>query len=383
MTKKMQRSYIREILDATNEDTISFAGGLPDETLFPMEKLKKATLKVLENNLCMQYSKSKGIDSLREKIASLYTNYFDFPTTKDEIMITTGSQQAFDLISKTFLQKDILVQTPTYIGALSSFKVLGLKIKGFKNISSLTSMLSKKSGLYCMSDLSNPNAISLNPSQRKEVSDILNKKGSFLIEDAAYSLLNFSGEIKKPISATYENSFHLGSFSKIIAPGLRVGWIRANKDLLDKTLIAKEALDLHTSTFNQMILNQFLEDNDIFEHIKQIRSEYKIKMEFMAKCFEKYIPSFDFTKPEGGMFIYGKFNEDSFSLAKRVLEKNIAFVPAKVFFDDNQNSYEARFNFTNSTNEQIEKGIKEISNTLRLESESIWFEIFKKKSSFF
>jgi DNA-binding transcriptional MocR family regulator len=382
MTKKIQRSYIREILDATNEDTISFAGGLPDENLFPMEKLKKATLKVFENSLCMQYSKSKGLDSLREKIAFLYTNYFDFPTTKDEIMITTGSQQAFDLISKTFLQKDILVQTPTYIGALSSFKVLGLKIKGFKNISSLTNMLSKKSGLYCMSDLSNPNAISLNTFQRKELSDILNKKGSFLIEDAAYSLLNFSGKINKPISVTYENSFHLGSFSKIVAPGLRVGWIRANKDLLDKALIAKEALDLHTSTFNQMILNQFLEDNDIFEHIKQIRREYKVKMEFMAKCFKKYIPSFDFKKPEGGMFIYGKFNEDSFPLAKRVLEKNIAFVPAKVFFDDNQNSYEARFNFTNSTKEQIEKGIKEISNTLQLESKSIWFEIFKKNSPF-
>lgn len=379
MSKKIQRSYIREILDATNKETISFAGGLPDENLFPMDNLKKATSKVLENSSCMQYSKSQGIDGLREKIASFYTNYFDFPTTKDEIMITTGSQQAFDIISKTFIKKEVVVQTPTYIGALSAFKVLDLKVKAFKYIGYLNEMLKSDSALYIMSDFANPNAICLDDKQRDDIVHILNKKESFLIEDGAYSFLDFDGKIRKPISSKYKKSFHLGSFSKIIAPGLRVGWIRADKSLLEKILVSKEALDLHTPTLNQMIINQFLEDNDLFEHLKNIRANYKSKMEFMAECFEKYMPDFKFLKPNGGMFIYGKFNEDSFTLAKEVLKKNIAFVPAQVFFHDNKKSKEARFNFTNSSKEEIEKGIKEISKMLITKNESIWFKMFKEK----
>jgi DNA-binding transcriptional MocR family regulator len=369
--KRVQRSYIREILDATNEKTISFAGGLPNEELFPMDELKKATIKVYENRACMQYSKSQGIEELREKIANFYTKYFDFPTTKDEILITTGSQQAFDIIAKTFLQKDVLVQTPTYIGALSAFNVLGLKPSGFKYIGSLNEKLKKESGLYIMSDFANPNSVSLDDNERKEIAYILNKKESYLIEDGAYSLLDFKGKINHPISAMYKKSFHLSSFSKIVAPGLRVGCIRADKSLIEKILVSKEALDLHTPTLNQMILNQYLEDNNLFKHLNIVRKNYEEKMSFMADCFKKYIPSFKFEKPEGGMFIYGEFEEDSFILAKKVLKKNIAFVPARVFFHNNQNSKEARFNFTNSSNEKIEEGIKEIAKLLNQNNESI------------
>ena len=365
MTKKIERSYIREILDATNEETISFAGGLPDANLFPMEDLKKASLKVLENPLSMQYSKSQGDDNLREKIASLYNKYFDFPTSKDQILITTGSQQTFDIISKTFVKEEIIVQNPTYIGALSAFRVLGLKTKSFDSIDSLDEILKKDSALYIMSDFANPNTKCYDVEEREKVSNILNKKDSFLIEDGAYTFLDFKGKVRKPISSRYKKSFHLGSFSKIVAPGLRVGWIRADKEMIDQILVSKEALDLHTSTFNQMLLNQYLEDNDLFEHLEIIRNEYKDKMEFMASCFEKYLPSFIFDRPEGGMFIYGKFEKDSFPLAKKVLEENIAFVPASVFFHDNKNSNEARFNFTNSTKEEIEKGIKIIASFLK------------------
>ncbi len=232
-----------------------------------------------------------------------------------------------------------------------------------------------------MSDFANPSAKSLEKEERKEIAHILNKRGSFLIEDGAYSLLDFDGKIEKPISASYKKSFHLGSFSKIVAPGLRVGWIRSDKKFIEKILVSKEALDLHTPTLNQMILNQFLEDNDLFDHLKKIRMDYKEKMEFMSSCFEKYIPSFKFEKPDGGMFIYGKFQEDSFLLAKEVLKKNIAFVPAQVFFADNKKSKEARFNFTNSSKEEIERGIKEISNMIIVKNESIWFKMFKERLS--
>lgn len=365
MSGKIQRSYIREILDAINEKTISFAGGLPNEKLFPIKQLKEATLKVMDNPLCIQYSKSQGIDSLREKIAKIYTEKFDFPTNKDEILITTGSQQAFDIISKTFLKDDVFVQMPSYIGALSAFKVLGLNIKGFNSNSSLKRELKKDSDVYIMSDFTNPTGKSIDEENRGVLSHVLNKKQSFLIEDGAYSLLDFDGEIKKPICTSVENSFHLGSFSKIVAPGFRIGWIRAKKELLEQILASKEAVDLHTSTFNQMILNQYLEDNDLFEHILDVRAEYERKMEFMSECFEEHLSSFKFERPNGGMFIYGEFEEDSFSLAKDALEKNIAFVPAKVFFHNSQESKEARFNFTNCSFEDIEKGVIGISKILK------------------
>ena len=361
MKKKIERSYIREILDAINDETISFAGGLPNENLFPINDLKEATLKVMENPLCIQYSKSQGLDELREKIANIYTEKLDFKTTKDEILITTGSQQAFDIISKSFLKDEIFVQMPSYIGALSAFKVLGLKIKGFNNNSSLRREIKEHSAVYLMSDFSNPTGMSLDETNREIIARILNDKKALLIEDGAYSLLDFDGELKKPISASVENSFHLGSFSKIVAPGFRIGWIRAKKESLEQIIASKEAIDLHTSTFNQMILNQYLEDNDLFEHIVKVRNEYGEKMEYMAESFEKHLPSFKFTRPKGGMFIYGEFAEDSYPLAKKALEKNIAFVPSQVFYHNGQKTKEARFNFTNSSFEEIEKGIIELS----------------------
>ena len=361
---KIERSYIREILDATNKKTISFAGGLPDHNLFPMKELKKASLKVFKNSLSMQYSKSQGNEGLRKIIASLYTNEYDFPTSKDEILITTGSQQAFDVISKTFLKEDVFVQSPSYLGALSAFRILGLKINEFEDINFLKSNLKETSGLYMMSDFINPTTKCLSKKERKKILELLNKNNPYLIEDAAYSLLDFNGKIRKSISSSYEKSFHLGSFSKIVAPGLRVGWIRAKKELIDELLVSKEALDLHTPTFNQMLLNEYLRKNDLFEHLETIRKEYKEKMQFMSSCFEKYIPSFKFKKPKGGMFIYGEFTEDSFALAKKALAKNIAFVPASVFYTDKRVSNQARFNFSNSSKKEIEKGLKELKNLI-------------------
>lgn len=381
----MKRSYIREILDAINDETISFAGGLPAKELFPLKQIQEASNVVLQNSSSLQYSSSLGDEKLREQIASFYTKYFDFPTHKDEILITTGSQQAFDVISKIFVKKEVVVQSPTYIGALNAFKMLDLKIKEAKTIAFLNTTLNEKNAFYCMSDFQNPNTQSYSQEQREEVAYILNKKNSYLIEDGAYSFLDFEGNIQKPISALYKKSFHLGSFSKIIAPGLRVGWIRAHKSLIEDILVAKESLDLHTPTLTQMIISKYLEDNDLFEHLSKIRNEYKDKMEFMSSCFEQYLPSFSFTKPKGGMFIYGFFKEDSFKIAQEALKKNVAFVPATVFYSNNTDSREARFNFSNATKEQIEEGIKTIASLLenRMYHQSIWYKIFKGELSSF
>ncbi|MFY9074891.1 aminotransferase class I [Malaciobacter mytili] len=357
----MKRSYIREILDAINENTISFAGGLPNEDLFPLKQLKKASKKVFKQKNSLQYSKSQGLDSLREKIANFYTNIYALPTTKEEILITTGSQQAFDIILKSLHANNLVVESPSYIGALSAFKILKKDIKDFKTIEQLENIINKDEIFYCVSDYQNPSTYTYTKKQREKIANILEKKDAFLIEDAAYSLLNFQGKIKKPICKFYsEKSYHLGTFSKIVAPGLRVGWIRANKELIGNILAVKESLDLHTSTFNQMLLDAYLEENNIFKHINKNAKNYKKRMNYMADCMEKYLPNFQFKRPKGGMFIYGKFNniEDSMALAKKALEQNVAFVPAEVFYFDEKKSNEARFNFTNCDFEKTKEGIK-------------------------
>ncbi|RXK01285.1 aminotransferase class I [Arcobacter sp. CECT 8986] len=357
----MKRSYIREILDAIDENTISFAGGLPNEDLFPSKQLEKASKKVFKKKNSLQYSKSQGIDSLREKIASFYTNYYGFDTTKDEVLITTGSQQSFDIILKSLDTKNLVVESPSYIGALSAFKILKTNISEFKDFKELEEEVNKDDVVYSVSDYQNPSTNTYTKKQRVEFAKILHRKDVYFIEDAAYSLLSFDGKIRKPISRLYKDkSYHLGTFSKIVAPGLRVGWIRANKELIEKILAVKESLDLHTATFNQMLIDSYLEENDVFKHIKKNAKNYKKRMNFMADCMEKYLPDFEFTRPKGGMFIYGKFNnlEDSMVLAQEALKENVAFVPAQVFYFDEQKSNAARFNFTNCDFKKTEEGIK-------------------------
>jgi 2-aminoadipate transaminase len=356
----MKRSYIREILDATDENTISFAGGLPDKALFPLSQLSKASKKVFKNSDCLQYSKSQGIEGLREKIASIYTNKLGFKTSKEEILITTGSQQAFDIILKSLNLNQVIVESPSYIGALGAFKILDKEIKDFKKLNELERLVNSSNILYAISDYQNPSTNVYSNEKRKSIASILNKRNSTLIEDGAYCFLNFKNKVKTPISKLYVNSYHLGSFSKIVAPGLRLGWIRTKVENIDKLLAAKESLDLHTSTFNQMLLDEYLKENDLFEHISTINNAYNKKMKYMAKCFKRYIPSFKFKKPKGGMFIYGSFDIDSMKLAKEALKDNIAFVPAEVFYIDKK-SKEARFNFTNATYKEIKIGIKKLA----------------------
>ena len=359
----MKRSYIREILESINEHTISFAGGLPNKNLFPLKQIRQVSLKVLEYPDALQYSQSQGLESLRKEISNIYTNKFNFKTNKDEILITTGSQQAFDIILKTFQTDKMIVQSPSYIGAIGAFRALKLKINSFESINYLKNTLKKSNILYLMSDFQNPNTKSYTKEERMEIEQVLKKQSSILIEDGAYSFLSFDGKISQAISSHYSNSFHLGTFSKIIAPGLRVGWIRAKKENIQKILFAKEALDLHTSTLNQMIIFEYLNTFNLEDHLKLIREDNYKRMIFLSKCFKKFMPYFDFELPKGGMFIYGKFKDiDTMNLAKQIQKLNIAFVPASVFYHDDRVSYEARFNFTNLSYKQMLKGIKKIAN---------------------
>lgn len=329
----MKRSFIREILESIDEQTISFAGGLPNEKLFPVEDLKNVTQKIFDNPKVLQYSVSNGIKPLREKIAQQYSNE-GFPTKAENILITTGSQQAMYIIAKYFELKDITVEEPSYLGAMNIFKLNKLKMQGVKLeedgiiIDAFEKSFEKTKLAYLIPDFQNPFSSTYSQDKREQIAKIVQKYNGILIEDSPYSELYFDKKNKSISKELPQNSFHLGSFSKTLAPSLRIGWIRASETLIRSIMIIKESIDLHSCGISQHILDEYLKDENRYKmHLQTIRNDYKTKMNFFAQTLEEVLPEFTFTKPKGGMFLYGKFNDlDSFELVQRCMKNRVVFV---------------------------------------------------------
>lgn len=367
----MKRSFIREILESIDENTISFAGGLPNEKLFPSEDLKNATLKIFDNPKVFQYGISNGIPELREKIASRYTKE-GFPTSKENILITTGSQQAMYILAKYFENKDITIEEPSYLGAMNIFRLNHLTMKGVKlesdgvNIEEFKESFQNTKLAYLIPDFQNPSATTYSDKKRDEIAKIVELEDGVLIEDSPYSELFFDKKNISISSKIPKNSFHLGSFSKTLVPSLRIGWIRADEDRIKSLMIIKESIDLHSCGISQYILNEYLKDEQKYEkHLQKIRDDYKQKAEFFCEQLNIHLPQFKYEKPKGGMFLYGSFEGiDSFALVQKCIEQKVVYVPGNQFYIDKVPNGEIRFNYTHSTFEQIEKGIKLIKSCL-------------------
>lgn len=367
----MKRSFIREILEAIDDETISFAGGLPDEKLFPIKDLAKASKRVFKKSKHFQYTVTSGIKPLREKIANFY-NEEGFPTKAENILITTGSQQALYIISKYFHSKDIVIEKPSYLGAMNIFKTNGLNMKCVDldydgiDIKEFKREFDKAKLTYLIPDFQNPKSSSYSKKKRDSISNIIKEEGGYIIEDSPYSELFFDNKEDCISKSIPNNSFHLGSFSKTLTPGVRIGWVRAQESLIDKLTQIKETIDLHSSTISQYILNEYLEDkNNYKKHLKNLRAEYQNKMEYFAKSLEKILPEFEFEKPKGGMFIFGKLpNVNTKDLVYKALEKKVVYVPGVEFYLDESKSDEIRFNFTHSNKKQIKEGLKRIRKIL-------------------
>ena len=358
----MKRSFIREILEIIDSNTISFAGGLPNEDLFPIEALEQSSSRVFSKKNNLQYMKSIGSDDLREKIASFY----DFETTKENILITQGAQQGLDLISRFFFEKEILIEAPSYLGAINIFKLNKMEIDTAKLLSDgvdLSEFEAKFRNLtYLNPDFQNPSTICYSQTKREQIGEIISKKGGYLIEDGAYKELFFEAKNRTISSYLPQNSFHLGSFSKVLAPNLRIGWVRADEKLISKLLSIKEAMDLQSCGISQYIIADFLEHNSFENHLKIIRDDYEDRCSFFVKELRKNLPNFQFDNPKGGMFIYGELkNSDTKELAQKALKNSVAFVPSCEFYIDRADNSSIRFNFTNSSKTQIREGIERIS----------------------
>ncbi len=367
----MKRSFIREILESIDSETVSFAGGLPDEALFPMEDLKIANMQVYENSANLQYTTSNGLLQLREKIANFY-NEDGFSTDADNILITTGSQQALYIIANYFKNRKIVIEKPSYLGAVNIFKMNTLTMKEVAlssdgiELSAFKKEYEQTKLAYLIADFQNPMGSLYTQTKREEIASLILKNGGYLIEDSPYSELYFNEKSQSISSMIPKNSLHLGSFSKTLAPSLRLGWVRADKEILVECIKIKETIDLHSCSIAQHTLNNYLSEKTRYKkHLKKLREQYKEKMYFFASALEKYLPTFNFTLPKGGMFIYGSIeNVDTFKLVQKCMQENVVFVPANQFYLDKEVSNEIRFNFTHSNQEDIPIGLKKIARIL-------------------
>lgn len=373
----MKRSFIREILEHTTNDTISFAGGLPDASLFPNKALRDSAMRVLDKPNVLQYGASTGYEPLKEKIAQMYTDN-GFSTSSNEILITSGSQQGLDIISRFNRAKSITIEAPSYLGAMNIFSLntmrqeaIPLKKNGI-NMHLFKKSFSKNKLAYVIPDFQNPSGITYSKKKRYKMAKTVEKYKGILIEDSPYSKLYFKTEYKSISSLIPSRSYHLGSFSKTLAPALRIGWIRADTKLLNPLISYKEAMDLHTNGLAQQILNDYLEDEFKYsKHLGKLRQSYHSKMLFFIQKLDEILPTFIYTKPKGGMFVYGKFRDiDTNKLVQECLKKDVVFVPGSEFYLHDKSTNKIRFNFTHTDIKDVEKGLKKIQSLIsRLDKE--------------
>jgi 2-aminoadipate transaminase len=316
---KVPKSFIREILKvAVDPGIISFGGGLPNPDYFPVEEIKKATIKVLEKDgkNALQYATTEGYLPLREYIAKQYKIKKNIEVSPDEILITNGSQQALDLIGKVFINKNdnLLIEAPGYLGAIQAFSMyqpnfvtIPLRADGADVEEMQRALEQHKIKLfYAVPNFQNPSGISYTEEKRAEVAKVLQKSGTIFVEDDPYGELRFMGEHKSSMKSYLPDQvIMLGTFSKTVTPSLRIGWICAPKLVMEKLIIAKQASDLHTNYLSQRIVCQHLQDNDIDKHIEIIKKVYKLQRDKMVEMLKKYLPQeIKHTEPEGGMFLW-------------------------------------------------------------------------------
>ena len=376
-------SFIRNILKVTDApDVISFAGGLPNPISFPIEEIQNSINHAIAENgaKLFQYSTTEGYLPLRQYIADKYKKDYGLDIDPQDILITTGSQQALQLISQVLLNKGegIVMEEPGYLGAIQAFSLaepqfysVTLEEDGL-NAEQLEQTLATNDNIkfiYTVPNFHNPTGITYSREKREEIYEVVKKYDVVLIEDDPYGELRWNGEKLPYIGAgRLENSVLLGSFSKIVTPGMRLGFlITKNKELMHHITTVKQATDLHTNIFSQMIIYDYLTSNDLQSHVSKIINLYEKQANAMLNAMAKYFPTtVKYTKPDGGMFIWVTLEEGTSALDffDKAMEEKVAFVPGDPFYTDKTHVNTLRLNYTNSSPEIIEEGIKRLGKIL-------------------
>jgi len=378
---KTPKSFIREILKVTERpEVISFAGGLPSPALIDVDGIRAATASVLEQDgqVALQYSTTEGYLPLRQFIADRYRTRLGLRVSPDEILITNGSQQCLDLIGKVIIGTGdhVAIERPGYLGAIQAFSLyepvfhpVTLRSDG-PDIEELETACraSPVKMFYGVPNSQNPSGITYSEPCRKEVARIMEENGALFVEDDAYGELHFSGSSMPSLRSFVPGQTVItGSFSKILAPGMRMGWVVAPPAIMEQLVIAKQASDLHSNYLSQRIAYEYLAHQDIDSHIRKIRAAYRHQRDVMIRMLEEEFPkSVSYTCPLGGMFVWITLPPGCMSMAvfEAALKKNVAVLPGIPFYVDGGGSDTLRLNFSNSTPEDIREGMRRLAGVI-------------------
>jgi 2-aminoadipate transaminase len=389
-TQRMGSSVIRELLKLTEQpDIISFGGGLPAPEVFPVKEFKEACNYVLDNfgPQSLQYSTTEGYRPLREMIAR-HTGRYSVSITPDNILITSGSQQALDFIGRVFINQGdhIVVESPTYLGALQAWNAYGAQYiavpsdENGMDVDKLEEALRiGPKFIYVLPNFQNPSGTTLSLERRQKLVELADKYGVPIVEDDPYGQLRFEGEHLPSLvwlDSQYRgddgcytgNVIYLSTFSKLLAPGIRLAWVIAPEEVIRKLVQTKQAADLNTAAFNQMVAYEVGKGGFLDEHVKIIRQVYKERRDVMLEAMEELFPSnVRWTRPLGGMFLWGILPEDmdAAEVLKKAIERKVAFVPGASFHPNGGGKNTMRINFSYSNPENIREGVSRLGTLLK------------------
>ncbi len=395
----MGSSLIRELLKLTQDpEIISFAGGLPAPEVFPVEAFEAASQRVLrqQGQQALQYSASEGYLPLRQWIVAYMARY-GIEAKVENVLITSGSQQALDLLGKVLINPGdlILTEQPTYLGALqawrayqAAFTAVPVDDEGLRIDLLEEALCSGPKFMYILPNFQNPAGVTMTLERRKALVKMADAYGIPIIEDDPYGELRYEGEHIKPLVVLdadeqcgrpgYSNGsgfmcgnvIYVSTFSKTLAPGLRLAWIVAPADVIQHCVFAKQGMDLHTSTFVQMTAHELIKDGFLQEHVRHIRQVYGHRRDVMLEALAAHFPQgTTWTEPQGGLFLWVTLPEqlDTTALMPKAIANKVAYVPGSAFYAEKPLNNTFRLNFSNAQPEQIELGIRRLAEVLREE----------------
>lgn len=382
-TQKLKASEIRELLKLTEKpEIISFAGGLPAPELFPLERIAEVTTRVINEKgmIALQYASTDGYLPLREIIVEERVKPTGVNCTVNNILLTNGSQQALEFSAKLFINKGdiIAVESPSYLGAINAFLPYEpefLEIPMDENgmlVEKLEEALANGANIkmiYTIPEFQNPSGITMSVERRKRLTEIAAKYKIPVIEDSPYGELRFEGE-KLPSVMSLDKSgyvINLGTFSKTFCPGLRLGWICADEEIIKKYILIKQGADLQCNTLSQVIAAEFMKEYSLDEHIEKIIKVYRKRRDLMLNTMKEYFPKeVKYTHPNGGLFTWVELKEglDTKEIGMEALKENVAFVPGASFFASSGKTNCFRLNYSNMPEDKIVEGIKRLATVL-------------------
>lgn len=382
--EQMKASEIREILKITQRpEIISFAGGLPAPEVFPIEEMKRVNALVLDETggEALQYSTTEGHDPLRRQIAGRMNARVKTHVTADNILVTTGSQQALDFCGKLFLNEGdaVLCESPTYLAAISAFRAYQPKLLGVPTdedgmlpdaLESMIQATPRVKFIYVIPDFQNPTGRTWSLARRRALMDIADRYEIPVVEDNPYGELRFEGEVLPSVKSMDTKGLvvYVSTFSKTFCPGLRVGWLAAEKPLHEKFVLIKQGADLHTSSISQREISRYLEMYDYDANIARITGVYRKRRDAMLSAIREHFPAdVHHTHPQGGLFLWVTLplHVNAVELLKQSLSRCVAFVPGDSFFPDTKVTNTMRLNYSNMPEDRITEGIKRLAAAIR------------------